>query len=55
MSELGKIYEDGEIIILEGEVGNCMFEILDGEVEVLQKMSHRIRELDRELVKLKAV
>jgi CRP/FNR family transcriptional regulator len=33
--ELGKIYKDGEEIICEGEDGNCMFVIQDGEVEVL--------------------
>jgi CRP/FNR family transcriptional regulator len=33
--ELGKIYKDGEEIICEGEDGNCMFVIQEGEVEVL--------------------
>lgn len=31
---LGKIYEDGELIIRQGEVGDCMFVIQEGEVEV---------------------
>jgi CRP-like cAMP-binding protein len=34
--ELGKEYKDGEIIIKQGESGNCMFVIQSGEVEVLQ-------------------
>lgn len=34
-STLGKIYKDGEIIICEGEEGNCMFVIQEGEVEVV--------------------
>ena len=32
---LGKVYEDGETIIRQGEVGNCMYVIQEGEVEVL--------------------
>ena len=32
---LGKLYQDGEIIICQGEVGNCMFVIQEGKVEVL--------------------
>jgi CRP/FNR family transcriptional regulator len=32
---LGKVYRDGEVIICEGEEGNCMFVIQEGEVEVL--------------------
>lgn len=33
--ELGKIYKNGEVIICEGEEGNCMYVIQEGEVEVL--------------------
>ncbi len=36
-SELGKIFNDGEVIIRQGEAGNFMYEILDGRVEVLQE------------------
>jgi CRP-like cAMP-binding protein len=32
---LGKVYEDGETIIRQGEVGDCMYVIQDGEVEIL--------------------
>lgn len=42
--ELGKIYHNGELIICEGEVGNCMYVIQEGQVEVLIK-----REDDREV------
>ena len=35
MGALGKVYEDGEIIIRQGEVGNCMYVIQEGKVEVL--------------------
>ncbi len=31
---LGKIYEDGELIICQGEVGDCMYVIQEGEVEI---------------------
>ena len=34
--ELGKEYKDGEIIIKQGESGNCMYVIQSGEVEVLR-------------------
>jgi CRP-like cAMP-binding protein len=32
--ELGKIYEDGETLIRQGETGDCMFVIQEGEVEI---------------------
>jgi CRP-like cAMP-binding protein len=32
--ELGKVYQDNEIIITQGEVGDCMFVIQEGKVEV---------------------
>ena len=34
---LGKVYQHGEVIIREGEVGNCMYVIQAGQVEVLLK------------------
>ena len=33
---LGKLYKDGEDIILQGETGNCMYVIQSGTVEILQ-------------------
>ena len=33
---LGKAYTDGQIIIHQGEMGDCMYVIQEGEVEVLQ-------------------
>ena len=36
-SELGKTFNDGEVIIREGDAGDFMYEILDGLVEVLQE------------------
>ncbi|MFB3922127.1 MAG: cyclic nucleotide-binding domain-containing protein [Terriglobia bacterium] len=37
MSEgsLGKLYQNGENIIRQGDVGNCMYVVQQGEVEVL--------------------
>jgi CRP-like cAMP-binding protein len=32
---LGKIYEDGEAIVRQGEVGDCMFVIQEGRARVL--------------------
>jgi CRP-like cAMP-binding protein len=32
--ELGKTYQDGEVIYRQGEKGACMYVILDGKVEV---------------------
>jgi CRP-like cAMP-binding protein len=42
---LGKIYQDGEIIIRQGEEGNCMYIVQEGQVEV-------IREQDGKAVRL---
>jgi CRP-like cAMP-binding protein len=36
-SELGKVIADGEVIIRQGDAGDYMYEILDGQVEVLQE------------------
>ena len=33
--DLGKLYQDGEIIVHQGELGDCMYVVLDGIVEVL--------------------
>lgn len=32
---LGKVYEDGQVIIQQGEVGECMYVVQEGEVEVI--------------------
>jgi CRP/FNR family cyclic AMP-dependent transcriptional regulator len=37
---LGKHYRDGEIIIRQGEVGDCMYVIQSGRVEVVQSAEH---------------
>lgn len=32
---LGKVYQDGEVIIRQGEVGECMYVIQKGKVKIL--------------------
>jgi CRP/FNR family transcriptional regulator len=34
---LGKVYQPAEIIIRQGDVGDCMYVIQEGQVEVLQE------------------
>lgn len=34
---LGRVYNDGQVIIRQGEEGSCMYEIQDGQVEVIQE------------------
>lgn len=34
--KLGKVYKEGEVIVRQGEKDDCMYEILEGKVEVLQ-------------------
>ena len=35
MANLGKEYKDGEVIVRQGEMGDCMFVIQEGEVEAI--------------------
>jgi flavin-dependent dehydrogenase len=35
LKPLGKMYRDGEVIVREGETGECMYVIQEGQVEVL--------------------
>ena len=41
VSTLGKTYTDGEIIVRQGESGNCMFTVQKGQVEVLKEHEGR--------------
>lgn len=34
---LGRVYQDGEVIVRQGEVGDCMYVIQEGKVEVLME------------------
>lgn len=33
--DLGKIYRDGEVIVRQGDVGDCLYVIQEGQVEIL--------------------
>lgn len=35
-SELGRLYHDGDVIVRQGEAGDCMYVIQSGEVEVVR-------------------
>jgi CRP-like cAMP-binding protein len=35
--KLGRVYKDGEIIIKQGEKGNCLYVIQQGKVEVIHE------------------
>ncbi len=32
---LGKVYQDGEVIFRQGDVGDCMYVIQEGQVEII--------------------
>ena len=36
---LGKVYQDRELVIRQGEVGNCMYVIQSGQVEIFREES----------------
>ncbi|GAH40492.1 unnamed protein product, partial [marine sediment metagenome] len=38
---LGKVYRDGEIIVRQGDAGDCMYVIQAGQVEVLQEKNDK--------------
>lgn len=44
--ELGKTYQSGEIIVREGDPGNCMFVIQEGEVEVIRVINGEVHRLN---------
>ena len=41
MSDLGKIYQHGETIIRQGEIGDCMYVVQDGQVEVVSNFGNQ--------------
>jgi CRP-like cAMP-binding protein len=43
--KLGKLYKDGEIIVRQGDVGECMYVIQSGQVEVRKETNGIERKL----------
>ncbi|HEY3312789.1 MAG TPA: cyclic nucleotide-binding domain-containing protein [Anaerolineales bacterium] len=44
LGELGKVYQDGEIIVRQGELGDCMYVVQEGQVEVLiESEDHKVQ------------
>ena len=41
MSALGKLYQHGETVIQQGEVGDCMYVVQDGQVEVVSNAGEK--------------
>ena len=41
MAKLGKQYQDGEVIVRQGDIGKCMFVIQKGEVEAVAERDGR--------------
>jgi CRP-like cAMP-binding protein len=39
--QLGRPYRDGEIIVHQGDLGDCMYVVLEGRVEVLRDQGAR--------------
>lgn len=37
--ELGRVYHDREVVFRQGEVGNCLYVVQEGEVEILDESS----------------
>lgn len=38
---LGKLYHDSEVIVRQGEIGDCMYVVQAGKVEVLQEKGNK--------------
>jgi CRP/FNR family transcriptional regulator, cyclic AMP receptor protein len=38
---LGRIYEHGQVVFRQGDVGDCLFVVQDGEVEVIDETGGR--------------
>ena len=43
--DIGKLYYTGDIIVSEGEQGDCMYVIQEGSVEVIQNISNKTMHL----------
>ncbi len=54
--EVGKEFElpAGKVVVIEGDMGDCLYVILSGEVEVLRKTGEKIGHLEGKLTMLTA-
>ena len=41
MSSLGKTYKEGEVVVRQGEVGDCLFAVQEGQLEVIKEHKGR--------------
>ncbi|OGC77901.1 MAG: hypothetical protein A2Z27_03190 [candidate division Zixibacteria bacterium RBG_16_50_21] len=51
MGEMGRLFQDGEIMMRQGENGDCMYVIQDGLVEVIKEVNSqevRLAQLGRD-------
>jgi len=40
-SALGKLYADGEVIVRQGDTGDCMYTVQEGQLEVVARQADR--------------
>jgi CRP-like cAMP-binding protein len=40
-SALGKLYADGEVVVRQGDTGDCMYTVQEGQLEVVAKQGDR--------------
>ena len=38
LGELGRTYQDGEIVVREGDVGDCLYVVQEGQLEVVRRV-----------------
>ena len=46
-NSLGKHYEDGDLVVCQGETGNCMYIVQQGELEVVTEKEGKMVSLRR--------
>ncbi|MBI3976680.1 MAG: cyclic nucleotide-binding domain-containing protein [Chloroflexi bacterium] len=42
VGHLGKVYQDGELIVRQGDLGDCIYVLLSGKVEVFAQGPHGV-------------
>lgn len=41
LGALGRVYEDGQVIFRQGDVGDCLYVVQEGEVEIIDETGGR--------------